>query len=222
MGISCIVGSGIFGTLPTVIAEYGSGAVSYTHLHKELEQKISQFFGMEDAILYASCFDANGGLFETILTEDDAVISDELNHASIIDGVRLCKAKRYRYKNNDMADLEQQLIAAEQAGARIKLIATDGVFSMDGIIANLDVDKRQPISGLVQIPCIERNAVAAMRAINALSLANFLTHTRKISFDVVIKTMYETGRDLFSNCLLYTSSEKVFCKKTNLLYQTVC
>ncbi len=92
---------------------------------------------MEDAILYASCFDANGGLFETILTEDDAVISDELNHASIIDGVRLCKAKRYRYKNNDMADLEQQLIAAEQAGARIKLIATDGVFSMDGIIANL-------------------------------------------------------------------------------------
>lgn len=120
---------------------YGMSSVRFIcgtqDIHKELEQKISQFFGMEDAILYASCFDANGGLFETILTEDDAVISDELNHASIIDGVRLCKAKRYRYKNNDMADLEQQLIAAEQAGARIKLIATDGVFSMDGIIANL-------------------------------------------------------------------------------------
>lgn len=120
---------------------YGMSSVRFIcgtqDIHKELEQKISQFFGMEDAILYASCFDANGGLFETILTEDDAVISDELNHASIIDGVRLCKAKRYRYKNNDMADLEQQLIAAERAGARIKLIATDGVFSMDGIIANL-------------------------------------------------------------------------------------
>ncbi|MFR1725913.1 glycine C-acetyltransferase [Emergencia timonensis] len=120
---------------------YGMSSVRFIcgtqDIHKELEQKISQFFGMEDAILYASCFDANAGLFETILTEDDAVISDELNHASIIDGVRLCKAKCYRYKNNDMADLEQQLIAAEQAGARIKLIATDGVFSMDGIIANL-------------------------------------------------------------------------------------
>lgn len=106
-------------------------------IHKELEAEISDFFGMEDTILYASCFDANGGLFETILTEADAVISDELNHASIIDGVRLCKAKRYRYRNNDMKDLEAQLRAADEAGARIKLIATDGVFSMDGIIADL-------------------------------------------------------------------------------------
>ncbi|MEL0034811.1 MAG: glycine C-acetyltransferase [Gammaproteobacteria bacterium] len=104
-------------------------------IHKELEQRISSFLGMEDTILYSSCFDANAGLFETILGPDDAIISDELNHASIIDGVRLCKAKRFRYKNNNMEDLEEQLKAAE--GARFKLIATDGVFSMDGIIANL-------------------------------------------------------------------------------------
>lgn len=106
-------------------------------IHKELEAKISAFLGTEDTILYSSCFDANGGLFETILTSEDAIISDELNHASIIDGVRLCKAARYRYHNNDMADLEEKLIEADKNGARIKLIATDGVFSMDGIIANL-------------------------------------------------------------------------------------
>ena len=106
-------------------------------IHKELEAKICAFLGTEDTILYSSCFDANGGLFETILTAEDAIISDELNHASIIDGVRLCKAARYRYHNNDMADLEQKLIEADKNGARIKLIATDGVFSMDGIIANL-------------------------------------------------------------------------------------
>ena len=107
-------------------------------IHKELEQKISDFLGMEDTILYSSCFDANGGLFETITTENDAIISDELNHAYIIDGVRLSKAKRYRYKNNNMADLEAQLKQADADGARMKLIATDGVFSMDGIIADLD------------------------------------------------------------------------------------
>ena len=106
-------------------------------LHKELESKISKFLGMDDTILYTSCFDANGGLFETLLTAEDAVISDELNHASIIDGVRLCKAKRFRYKNNDMADLRAQLEAARDAGCTVKLIATDGVFSMDGYIANL-------------------------------------------------------------------------------------
>ncbi|NQZ92727.1 MAG: glycine C-acetyltransferase [Moritella sp.] len=105
--------------------------------HKELESKISTFLGMEDTILYTSCFDANTGLFETLLTAEDAIISDELNHASIIDGVRLCKAKRFRYKNNNMASLEEQLIAADAAGVRHKLIATDGVFSMDGVIANL-------------------------------------------------------------------------------------
>lgn len=106
-------------------------------IHKELEHKIAEFVGTEDAILYSSCFDANGGLFETLLTENDAVISDELNHASIIDGIRLCKAKRYRYKNSDMEDLRRQLQAAQEAGAGIKLIATDGVFSMDGYIAKL-------------------------------------------------------------------------------------
>ncbi|HEV2969289.1 MAG TPA: glycine C-acetyltransferase [Pirellulales bacterium] len=103
--------------------------------HRELERKIADFVGCEDAILYSSCFDANGGLFETLLGADDAVISDELNHASIIDGVRLCKAQRFRYRNNDMADLEAKLIEAK--GARFRLIATDGVFSMDGVIANL-------------------------------------------------------------------------------------
>ncbi|MEM5533822.1 glycine C-acetyltransferase [Pseudoalteromonas arctica] len=107
-------------------------------IHKTLEQKISAFLETEDTILYSSCFDANTGLFETILGAEDAIISDSLNHASIIDGVRLCKAKRFRYANNDMADLEKQLIAADEAGAKTKLIATDGVFSMDGVICNLD------------------------------------------------------------------------------------
>ena len=120
---------------------YGLSSVRFIcgtqDVHKKLEETISRFLGMEDTILYSSCFDANGGLFETILTAEDAVISDELNHASIIDGVRLCMAKRYRYKHNDMADLRAQLEAADAAGARIKLIATDGVFSMDGIIADL-------------------------------------------------------------------------------------
>ena len=106
-------------------------------IHKDLEAKISKFVGMDDAILYSSCFDANGGLFETLLGKEDAVISDELNHASIIDGVRLCKAMRYRYKNNNMEDLRTQLVAAREAGAKKILIATDGVFSMDGYIANL-------------------------------------------------------------------------------------
>jgi glycine C-acetyltransferase len=104
-------------------------------LHKQLEQKVSQFLGTDDTILYSSCFDANGGLFETLLGPDDAVISDELNHASIIDGIRLCKARRYRYKNNDMTDLEAKLNEAQDA--RFRLVATDGSFSMDGIVADL-------------------------------------------------------------------------------------
>lgn len=107
-------------------------------IHKTLESKVSEFLGMEDTILYAACFDANAGLFETILTKEDAVISDELNHASIIDGVRLCKAARYRYKNNDMDDLRLKLMEAKESGARRILITTDGVFSMDGTIAQLD------------------------------------------------------------------------------------
>ena len=107
-------------------------------IHKKLEHKVSEFLGMEDTILYAACFDANTGLFETILSKDDAVISDELNHASIIDGVRLCKAARFRYKHNDMSNLEAKLIEAKESGARRILITTDGVFSMDGTIAQLD------------------------------------------------------------------------------------
>jgi len=127
----------------TGLDEHGFGMASVRFIcgtqdiHKELEQGISEFLGMEDTILYSSCFDANAGLFETLLGPEDAIISDALNHASIIDGVRLCKAKRYRYANNDMAALEQSLIDADAAGARFKLIATDGVFSMDGVIANL-------------------------------------------------------------------------------------
>jgi len=107
-------------------------------IHKTLEKKIADFYGTEDTILYAAAFDANGGVFEPLLNENDAIISDSLNHASIIDGVRLCKAARYRYENSDMQDLEQQLIKANEAGVRFKLIVTDGVFSMDGIVAPLD------------------------------------------------------------------------------------
>ncbi len=120
---------------------YGLSSVRFIcgtqEIHKKLEAKLSEFLQTEDTILYSSCFDANGGLFETITTENDAIISDELNHASIIDGVRLAKAKKYRYKNNDMNSLEEQLIQAEEDGTKIKVIVTDGVFSMDGIIANL-------------------------------------------------------------------------------------
>lgn len=121
---------------------YGLSSVRFIcgtqEIHKQLESKISEFLQMEDTILYTSCFDANGGLFETITTPEDAIISDELNHASIIDGIRLSKAKKYRYKNNDMKSLEEMLIKADKEGAKNKIIATDGVFSMDGIIANLE------------------------------------------------------------------------------------
>ena len=120
---------------------YGLASVRFIcgtqQIHKTLEQRLTDFLGTQDTILYPSCFDANGGLFETLLGPEDAIISDALNHASIIDGIRLCKAKRYRYKNRDLADLERQLIAADEAGARYKLITTDGVFSMDGFIAPL-------------------------------------------------------------------------------------
>ena len=120
---------------------YGLASVRFIcgtqELHKQLEARLSAFLGTDDTILYSSCFDANGGLFETLLDAEDAVLSDALNHASIIDGVRLCKARRYRYANNDMADLEAKLREADAAGARFKLIATDGVFSMDGTLANL-------------------------------------------------------------------------------------
>ena len=122
--------------------DYGMSSVRFIcgtqDIHKQLEQKIADFYGFEDTILYAAAFDANGGIFEPLLTAEDAIISDSLNHASIIDGVRLCKAARYRYENNNMAELEARLIEANEAGARFKIIVTDGVFSMDGIVANLD------------------------------------------------------------------------------------
>ncbi len=126
------------------LARWGFGTASVRFIcgsqsvHRQLEETITAFLGTEDTILYPSCFDANGGLFETLLTAEDAVISDSLNHASIIDGVRLCKAQRYRYDNNDLSDLEARLQEAEAAGARQKLITSDGVFSMDGVIAQLD------------------------------------------------------------------------------------
>ena len=126
------------------LKEWGYGMASVRFIcgtqtiHKQLENRLSEFLGTEDTILYPSCFDANGGLFETILGPEDAVISDELNHASIIDGIRLCKANRFRYKNNDMEDLEKQLENAQAADTRFKLITTDGIFSMDGYIAQLD------------------------------------------------------------------------------------
>lgn len=133
----------LIATAQKALEQYGYGMSSVRFIcgtqtiHKELEHEISDLLKTDDTILYGSCFDANAGLFETLLTKDDAIISDELNHASIIDGVRLCKAKRYRYKNNNMQSLEEQLKQADEDGARFKLIATDGVFSMDGIIVNL-------------------------------------------------------------------------------------
>lgn len=136
---------------------YGMSSVRFIcgtqDIHKELEEKISRFLGMEDCILYCAAFDANGGLFEPLLGAEDAIISDELNHASIIDGIRLCKAMRYRYKNNDMEDLENQLKAARAAGAKQIMIFTDGVFSMDGTIAQLDkicdlADQYQALVGI--------------------------------------------------------------------------
>lgn len=132
----------IIATAKKALDDYGFGMASVRFIcgtqtvHKDLEKTISHFFNSDDTILYTSCFDANGGLFETLLTDKDAVISDALNHASIIDGIRLCKAKRFRYKNSDMQDLEEQLINAKDAN--IRMIATDGVFSMDGFIAKLD------------------------------------------------------------------------------------
>lgn len=149
----------LISTAKNALDEHGFGMASVrficgtSTLHKQLEHKLASFLGQEDCILYSSCFDANTGLFETILTAQDAIVSDSLNHASIIDGVRLCKAKRYRYDNNDMASLEQHLQQAQQDGAENILIATDGVFSMDGIIANLSAvcDLAEQYGALVMV-----------------------------------------------------------------------
>lgn len=141
------------------LQKYGFGMASVRFIcgtldiHKELEERLSEFLGFEDTILFPSCFDANGGLFEALLGPDDAVVSDELNHASIIDGIRLCKAKRYRYRNNDIEDLETQLKLAREAGCKRIMVATDGVFSMDGIIANLEAicDTAEAYGALVMV-----------------------------------------------------------------------
>lgn len=152
------------------LEEWGYGLASVRFIcgtqsiHRVLEKRLSSFLGMEDTLLYSSCFDANGGLFETLLNEKDAVISDQLNHASIIDGIRLCKAQRYRYRNNDMNDLEAQLKEADRNGARFKLISTDGVFSMDGYIARLDeiCELAQQYNALVH--CDDAHATGFMGA----------------------------------------------------------
>jgi len=154
-------------------------------IHKKLEAKIADFYGTEDTILYAACFDANGGVFEPLLTKEDAIISDSLNHASIIDGVRLCKAGRYRYANGDMADLEKQLQQADQDGARHKLIVTDGVFSMDGLVAPLDeiCDLADKYEALVMIDeChatgfIGKNGVGTPELKNVLGRVDIITGT---------------------------------------------
>ena len=153
---------------------YGMGSVRFIcgtdTLHKELEKAVADYEKTDDAILFGSCFDANGGVFEALLGKEDAIISDALNHASIIDGVRLCKAQRYRYANGDMADLEKQLQAADEAGARFKLIATDGVFSMDGIIAPLKeiCDLADKYNALVMVD--ESHAVGVLGATGAGSV----------------------------------------------------
>ena len=154
-------------------------------IHKELEQKIADFYGTEDTILYAACFDANGGIFEPLLTKEDAIISDSLNHASIIDGVRLCKAARYRYENGNMNDLEEQLKAANEKGARFKLIVTDGVFSMDGLVAPLDAicDLADKYDALVMIDeChatgfIGENGIGTLEEKNVLGRVDIITGT---------------------------------------------
>ena len=154
-------------------------------IHKQLEQKIAHFYQTEDTILYAAAFDANGGVFEPLLSAEDAIISDSLNHASIIDGVRLCKAKRFRYKNNNMADLETQLQAADSSGARFKIIVTDGVFSMDGLLAPLDAicDLADKYDALVMIDeChaagfIGKTGIGTLEDKNVLGRIDIITGT---------------------------------------------
>ncbi|APC96837.1 glycine C-acetyltransferase [Francisella frigiditurris] len=173
------------------IEEYGYGMASVRFIcgtnsvHKELEKELSDFFGFEDTILYPSCFDANTGLFETLLTKEDAIISDSLNHASIIDGVRLCKAMRFRYDNNNMQDLEEKLKEADKAGARFKMIATDGVFSMDGIIANLEAvcDLADKYNAIVMVDdshasgFVGKNGKGTIEHCNVMGRVDILTGT---------------------------------------------
>lgn len=171
-------------------------------IHKELEQKIADFYGTEDTILYAACFDANGGIFEPLLTKEDAIISDSLNHASIIDGVRLCKAARYRYQNGDMTDLEAQLKAANDNGARFKLIVTDGVFSMDGLVAPLDeiCDLADKYDALVMIDECHATGFIGEKGIGTLEEKDVLSRV-----DIITGTL---GKALGGAMGGYTTAKK--------------
>jgi len=171
-------------------------------IHKELEQKIADFYGTEDTILYAACFDANGGIFEPLLTKEDAIISDSLNHASIIDGVRLCKAARYRYQNGDMADLEAQLKAANENGSRFKLIVTDGVFSMDGLVAPLDeiCDLADKYDAMVMIDECHATGFIGEKGIGTLEEKNVLGRV-----DIITGTL---GKALGGAIGGYTTAKK--------------
>ncbi|MDT0687887.1 glycine C-acetyltransferase [Autumnicola psychrophila] len=171
-------------------------------IHKELEQKIADFYGTEDTILYAAAFDANGGIFEPLLTKEDAIISDSLNHASIIDGVRLCKAARYRYQNSDMADLEKQLKAANENGARFKIIVTDGVFSMDGLVAPLDkiCDFADKYDALVMIDDCHATGFIGDMGIGTLEEKNVLNRV-----DIITGTL---GKALGGAMGGYTTAKK--------------
>lgn len=185
---------------------YGMSSVRFIcgtqDIHKQLEQKIADFYGFEDTILYAACFDANGGVFEPLFTKEDAIISDSLNHASIIDGVRLCKAARYRYENNNMADLETQLKAADANGARFKIIVTDGVFSMDGIVASLDkiCDLADKYDALVMVDECHATGFIGETGIGTLELKNVLDRV-----DIVTGTL---GKALGGAMGGYTTAKK--------------
>jgi len=185
---------------------YGMSSVRFIcgtqDIHKELEQKIARFYGFEDTILYAAAFDANGGVFEPLLTKEDAIISDSLNHASIIDGVRLCKAARYRYQNNDMGDLETQLIEANNAGAQFKIIVTDGVFSMDGIVASLDkiCDLADKYDALVMVDECHATGFIGKTGRGTLELKNVLDRV-----DIVTGTL---GKALGGAMGGYTTAKK--------------
>ena len=171
-------------------------------IHKELERKIADYYGFEDTILYAACFDANGGVFEPLLTKEDAIISDSLNHASIIDGVRLCKAARYRYQNNNMDELEARLIEATEAGARFKIIVTDGVFSMDGIVADLDkvCDLADKYDALVMVDECHAAGFIGKTGRGTLELKNVLNRV-----DIVTGTL---GKALGGAMGGYTTAKK--------------
>ncbi|MDY7394623.1 glycine C-acetyltransferase [Aureibaculum sp. 2210JD6-5] len=185
---------------------YGMSSVRFIcgtqDIHKELEQRIANFYGFEDTILYAACFDANGGVFEPLLTKEDAIISDSLNHASIIDGVRLCKAARYRYENNNMEELEARLKEANEAGARFKIIVTDGVFSMDGIVASLDkiCDLADKYDAMVMVDECHATGFIGKTGKGTLELKNVLNRV-----DIVTGTL---GKALGGAMGGYTTAKK--------------